>query len=230
MRSVVPSPIPVVDDPLAGCIDKPRHRGRLHQLAFLASIPAGIALIGVAAHTVNGRVAAAVYALSVTGLFFTSSLYNRLAGTGRMRSWMRWLDHAMIYVLIAGSYTPVCWIALPRSWSVPVLAVVWTAALGGVVMKLTSLKRFRRLGGTLYVALGWFSVIALPKLIAGLSVPAIVLLLAGGAAYMVGATLLWLRRPNPHRDFGYHEVWHAFVVVAAACHFGMTWITLAGAT
>jgi hemolysin III len=230
MRSVAPLPIPVVDDPLAGSTDKPRHRGRLHQLAFLASIPAGIALIGVAAHTVNGRVAAAVYALSVTGLFFTSSLYNRLAGTGRMRSWMRWLDHAMIYVLIAGSYTPVCWIALPRSWSVPVLAVVWTAALGGVVMKLTSLKRFRRTGGTLYVVLGLFSVIALPKLVAALSSSALVLLVVGGVAYLVGATLLWLRRPNPHRDFGYHEVWHTFVFVAAACHFGMTWITLAGAT
>ena len=229
MRSVVPLPIPTVDDPLAGRDDKPRHRGRMHQIAFFASIPAGIALIVAAAHSVDGRLAAAVYAISVTGLFFTSSLYNRFAGTNRVRSWMRWLDHAMIYVLIAGSYTPVCWVALPTSWSIPVLGVVWTAALGGVVMKLTSLKRFRRVGGTLYVILGWFSVVALPKLVSTLSTPAIVLLLAGGAVYMIGATLLWIRRPNPHRDFGYHEVWHTCVVVAASCHFVMTWITLASA-
>ena len=93
----------------------------------------------------------------------------------------------------------------------------------------TGLESGAVLGGTLYVILGWFSVVALPKLVSTLSTPAIVLLLAGGAVYMIGATLLWIRRPNPHRDFGYHEVWHTCVVVAASCHFVMTWITLASA-
>jgi hemolysin III len=226
MRSVVPKPIPVVDDPMAHLDYKPRHRGRLHQLAFLVSVPA-VALLVLSARTRNGQAASAIYGFSVTGLFFTSSLYNRLAGTPRMRSWMRWLDHSMIYVLIAGSYTPVCWLALTRNWSVPVLSVVWIGALAGIVLKMTSLRRFRRVGGVLYLAIGWFALIALPKLFPALTTSSRFFLVTGGAAYMIGAVLLWLRRPNPTRDFGYHEVWHGFVVVGAVCHFAMTWLTVA---
>jgi hemolysin III len=117
-------------------------------------------------------------------------------------------------------------VTLPRRWSVSILGVVWVAAVGGVVMKLTWLKKFRKVGGALYLALGWFSLVALPKLVRSLHRPAWILLFAGGAMYMIGAVILWLRRPNPHRHFGYHEVWHAMVVAAAACHFAMTWIAL----
>ena len=171
-------------------------------------------------------IAAAIYACSLTGLFATSSLYNRLLGTVRLRPWMRWLDHSMIYVLIAGSYTPVCWVALPRRWSIPLLAVVWTAALGGVLLKVTKLRRLRRLGGALYVTMGWVSVLVLPKLFESLQLWAAGLLITGGALYTVGAVTLWLRKPNPSPHFGYHEVWHSFVVVAGACHFAMTWLAL----
>lgn len=216
--------MPVTHNPLVG--EKPRYRGRLHQIALIASIPAGVLLVLAAAHSVDARIAAAIYACSLTGLFATSSLYNRLLGTVRLRPWMRWLDHSMIYVLIAGSYTPVCWVALPRRWSIPLLAVVWTAALGGVLLKVTKLRRFRRLGGALYVTMGWVSVLVLPKLFESLQLWAAGLLITGGALYTVGAVTLWLRKPNPSPHFGYHEVWHSFVVVAGACHFAMTWLAL----
>ena len=219
--------MPVTHNPLVG--EKPRYRGRLHQIALIASIPAGVLLVLAAAHSVDARIAAAIYACSLTGLFATSSLYNRLLGTVRLRPWMRWLDHSMIYVLIAGSYTPVCWVALPRKWSIPLLAVVWAAALGGVLLKVTKLRRLRRLGGALYVTMGWVSVLVLPKLFESLQPWAAGLLIAGGALYTVGAVTLWLRKPNPSPHFGYHEVWHSFVVVAGACHFAMTWLALTGA-
>jgi hemolysin III len=224
MRAFVPPPMPVTDAPLVGV--KPRHRGRLHQLAFFVSIPFSIALVAIAARGGASRLTALIYASSLTGLFASSATYNRLLGTPRLRSWMRWVDHAMIYVLIAGTYTPVCWVALPRRLSVPTLAVIWSAALAGVVMKLTRLKRFRRVGGVLYLAMGWASLAVLPELARRLSVSAIVLLAAGGALYCIGALILWLRRPNPTPDFGYHEVWHAFVVAAGGCHFAMVWLTL----
>ncbi len=227
IRSLVPAALPITGNPLLG--EKPRHRGRLHQFAFFASIPAGVALILHAAHSPQGRLAAAIYAVSVTALYATSAIYNRLLGTDRLRPWMRWLDHAMIYVLIAGSYTPVSWIALPRRWSIPLLFAVWFAALTGIVIKLSSLKRFRRIGGGLYFVMAWVSVLVLPQLLHRLTGPAQVLLIGGGALYMVGALVLWLQRPNPTVSFGYHEVWHVFVVAAGACHFAMNWLMLQAA-
>jgi len=224
LRSLVPPSLPVTGNPLDG--DKPRFRGRLHQFAFVASIPAGVGLIVLAAHSTQTRIAAAIYALSVTALYATSALYNRLLGTPRLRSWMRWLDHAMIYVLIAGSYTPVTWEKLPRTWSIPLLSAVWFAALTGITMKLTSLKRFRRIGGGLYFVMGWVSVLVLPQLLQELSGAEKFFLFLGGFLYMVGAILLRLQRPNPTPSFGYHEVWHTFVFLAGASHFAMNWLSL----
>ena len=218
--------MPVVSDPLVG--EKPRFRGRLHQIALVASVPAGLLLVFRAARSDDAR-AAAVYAFSVTGLYATSATYNRLLGTTRLRSWMRWLDHSMIYVLIAGSYTPVCWVALPRRWSVPILATVWTLAAGGIVLKLTALRRFRRVGGSLYLVMGWVSILVLPKLFEALRPAAAAFLMAGGLLYTVGAVILWVRRPNPAAAFGYHEVWHTFVVAAGGCHFAMMWLALSAA-
>jgi hemolysin III len=224
LRSLVPPPLPVTASPLAG--DKPRHRGRLHQFAFFLSLPAGVLLIALGGHSTQSRVVAAVYALSVTALYFTSALYNRLLGTPRLRSWMRWLDHAMIYVLIAGSYTPISWAKLPHRWSVPLLTVVWIAAVTGITLKLTPLKRFRRVGGALYFMMAWVSLLVLPQLLRHLTGTEKTLLVLGGVLYMVGAILLRLQRPNPTSAFGYHEVWHTFVFVAGACHFAMNWLAL----
>jgi hemolysin III len=224
LRTLVPPPLPVTGNPLDG--EKPRHRGRLHQVAFFLSIPAGAALIVVAGHSLQTRITGAIYALSVTALYATSALYNRSLGTPRLRSWMRWLDHAMIYVLIAGSYTPVSWERLPRSWSIPLLSAVWFAAVTGITLKLSSLKRFRRVSGTLYFVMGWVCVLVLPQLLRHMSGAEKVLLVVGGILYMVGAILLRLQRPNPTLSFGYHEVWHTFVFLAGACHFAMNWLAI----
>lgn len=224
LRTLVPPPLPVTGDPLDG--ERPRHRGRLHQVAFFLSIPAGVALILMAGHSFQTRLAGAIYALSVTALYATSALYNRSLGTTRLRSWMRWLDHAMIYVLIAGSYTPVSWEKLPRNWSIPLLSTVWFAAITGIFLKLTSFKRFRRVGGGLYFVMGWISVLVLPQLLRHMTGTEKTLLVVGGVLYMVGAVLLRLQRPNPSIGFGYHEVWHTFVFLAGACHFAMNWLAL----
>ena len=204
----------------------PAYRGRSHQAALLVSIPAGVALVA-SVHGVSERLAAAVYALTLAGLFATSALYNRLLGTPRLRPWMKWLDHAMIYLLIAGSYTPFCLVTLPRPLGLVLLAVVWGAALAGAGLKLLWRYRFRLAGAVLYVALGWVSVLLLPQLVTHLSTPALWLLLAGGVFYSAGALVLARRLPDPNPVwFGYHEVWHAFVVVAGICHFGAIWLAL----
>jgi hemolysin III len=178
------------------------------------------------ANTNAERIVAAIYAFSVTGLYFTSGLYNRLLGTPKLKPWMRWLDHSMIYILIAGSYTPVSWMILERKWSVPLLSVIWLAALGGIAIKMTSLRRFRRVGGGLYFAMGWAALAVLPQLLGGLPKLGAVTLALGGACYMLGSIILRVQRPNPTPDFGYHEVWHTFVFAAGVFHFIMNWVAL----
>ena len=224
LRSLVPPPVPVTGNPLDG--EKPRHRGRLHQIAFYLSLPAGVGLVVFAADSFQTRLTAAIYALSVTALYATSALYNRSLGTTRLRPWMRWLDHAMIYVLIAGSYTPVVWQKVSRAWAVPLLVTVWVAAIAGIAIKLSSLKRFRRIGGGLYFAMGWVCLLVLPQLLRHMSWAERLLLIGGGGLYMSGAVLLRLQRPNPSESFGYHEVWHTFVFLAGSCHFAMNWLAL----
>ena len=207
-------------------IGLPLLRGRLHQAAFVLAVPAGLALV----LTVNGisaRIAALVYSVTLAGLFASSALYNRRLGTPLLRPWMKWADHAMSYLLIAGSYTPMCVVSLPRRWGIPLLAVIWTAALAGAGLKFVWRYRFRVAGGVLYVALGWAAFAALPQLVEHLSGTSISLLLGGGALYMAGAIVLARRRPDPSPTwFGYHEVWHAFVVLAGGCHYAAIWLAL----
>lgn len=223
VRRIIPTPLPSAGDPLRGTY-KPAHRGRLHQwFAPIAGV-AGVALV------VNARsgtkLACAVYMLSLTGLLCTSALYNRTVSTPTFRPWMRWLDHSMIYVLIAGTYTPVCLHVLPRSWGVPLVSAIWIGALGGVAFKISPLRVHRRVAGVLYVLLGGAYIFAIPKLFALLSSGSLVGMHIANAAYALGALGLWLRRPNPTKDFGYHEVWHVFVLIGGAGHFAMTWIAL----
>ena len=204
----------------------PHLRGRLHQIALIVAIPAGVALV-FTVHGTVARIAALIYSLTLAGLFASSSTYNLRLGTTRLRPWMKWVDHAMIYLLIAGSYTPMCLVTLPRRWGVPLLAVIWTSALLGAGLKLFWRSRFRRAGGILYMTLGWAAFLALPQFVKLLSPLALTLLLMGGALYTLGAVVLARRRPDPSPTwFGYHEVWHAFVVGAGACQFGAIWIAL----
>jgi hemolysin III len=207
-------------------VTAPRLRGRLHQVAFLVSIPAGIALV-VAARSWSARAGVLVYALSLTAMFGTSAALHRLRWSPRARLRMDRLDRTMIYVLIAGSYTPVCLLALRPGWRVALLALVWTGAAAGVVLVLLRTRR-RGVGVArmvLYLGLGWISLLVLPELARTLGPGRLALAVLGGVLYTVGAIVLIRRRPDPSpRVFGYHEVWHACTVAAGACHFALIWL------
>jgi hemolysin III len=133
-------------------------------------------------------------------------------------------DHAMIYVLIAGTYTPFALLTFDRTWGVVVLGVVWTVAAAGIVVVVWR-HRIRLVGITLYLTLGWLGVVALPWLAGRLGAVRLTLLVAGGVLYTVGAVVLIRQRPNPSPAvFGYHEVWHAFTVTAGLCHYTLVWL------
>jgi hemolysin III len=162
-----------------------------------------------------------VYVGALLAVFGTSAAYHRLAQSYRARSIMQRLDHSMIYFLIAGSYAPICLVALPRSWGIPLLSVVGGLAVLGVVVKLVAFSRLAWLSYALYPVMGWCAVAASPVIYRHLSPLELALVVAGGVAYTVGFPVLLLRRPDPLPDvFGYHEVWHSCTVVAAALHFG----------
>lgn len=201
---------------------RPSWRGWLHAAAFLVVLPAGIALLA-AADTTAARVAVAVYWASLAGLFATSASYHRLARSSRAVLWFRRADHSMIFVLIAGTYTPVCLIALPAVWGIPTLVVMWVAALAGIIMKMVRLGVGDGSAGSwLYIVMGWGAIVTLPALVTSLDALQLVLLAAGGVLYTSGAVVLARRRPDPApKHFGYHEVWHSFTVAAGACHFAL---------
>ena len=200
-------------------VARPRLRGHLHTWSAVLAFPAGVLLILVA-NGAAARVGASVYAASVLALFATSASYHRLARSVRSRHLLRRLDHSMIFVLIAGTYTPVCLLALPLAWGVPILSVVWTGALLGIVLKAAAFDRLRLLHHSLYPVLGWTAIAALPVLFQRLTGVQFGFLLAGGVIYTVGIPVLVRKRPDPWpATFGYHEVWHAFTVAAAGCHF-----------
>jgi hemolysin III len=215
-------PIPVADvEPPTDAVElvKPTWRGRLHQAAFFVAIPAGMALVAVARGT-SARVAASIYACSLVGLFGASAAYHRLARSPRSRRWLKRADHAMIFVLIAGTATPVALLALHPPWSVLLLVVVWGGAALGIALKMARVEGFRALTGTLYIVLGWAVVLVLPQLVHGLSAASLVLVLMGGLLYTTGAIVLLRNKPDPApATFGYHEIWHSMVIAASACHY-----------
>jgi len=191
----------------------------MHAWAFFVAIPAGIVLIAIADGTA-ATVAATIYAATLLLLFGTSASYHRLAHSERTREIMQRLDHSMIYLLIAGTYVPICLVALPPAWGIPMLAIVGTLAVIGMVLKLGFFHGARIVSYSLYLVMGWVAVIAAPALIANLSGLQLGLMIAGGLAYTVGFPVLVRRRPDPWpKTFGYHEVWHLLVVVAAVLHF-----------
>ena len=200
-------------------MSRPVWRGKMHSWAFFASIPAGLALILIASGAA-AIVGAAIYSATLLLLFGTSAAYHRLAQSERARTVMQRLDHSMIYLLIAGTYVPLCLVALPPAWGIPMLAIIGTLAAVGMVLKLAFFHGARYVSYSLYLVMGWVAVIATPALIGSLTALQLGLIAAGGLAYTVGFPVLVVRRPNPWpTTFGYHEVWHLLTVVAAALHF-----------
>jgi hemolysin III len=199
---------------------KPRLRGVLHQWAFVCSLITGTVLIAMAP-SARAAAAAAIYAGSVAALFGTSALYHRVTWASQnARRWMRRLDHSMIFLLIAGTYTPFAVLALEGTLATVILVVVWAGALGGIVLKLVWIDAPKPVVAAIYVVLGWVAVAALPALLDGLGPVSTALVVAGGLLYTAGAVVYALHRPDPIPSvFGYHEVFHALVIAAAALQY-----------
>lgn len=205
-------------------------RGWLHLWSLFASVLACATLVSVAGAQVgaSAALATAVYSLTTFGLFGVSALYHRRTWADvRHRTLMRRLDHSMIFLFIAGTYTPVSIMALAPDTASWVLTVVWVGAAAGVALKLAWPHAPAWVGVPVYVALGWVAVFVLPDLVRSGGVAALVLLLAGGVLYTAGGLMYALRRPNPWpATFGYHEFFHAATVLAWACHHVAIWLVL----
>jgi hemolysin III len=203
-------------------LGKPRLRGVSHQWAFYVSLALGAALV-VAAPAGQPRLAAAVYAVSVAALFGTSALYHRITWASQAaRRWMRRLDHSMIFFLIAGTYTPFALLVLEGDLATVILVVVWAGALAGIFMKLVWIDAPKALVAILYLALGWVAVAAFPSMLDELGITGTALVVIGGLLYTAGALVYAFQRPNPVPTvFGYHEVFHVLVILAAALQYAV---------
>jgi hemolysin III len=198
----------------------PRLRGVFHQYAFFAAVAAGVVL-AVLADGYRERIAVWIYVAALAAMFGASALYHRVpwrSAAARLRA--RRLDHAMIFVFIAGTYTPFALLAFEGTAGVVVLLTVWAGAAFGTALELAWIEGPRWLTAIAYLAVGWVGVIAVPQLFPALGVAPAVLLIVGGALYSVGALSYATTWPNPFPStFGFHEVFHVLVVVAAAAQF-----------
>jgi hemolysin III len=202
-------------------LGKPRLRGRLHQYAFFVALVCGIVLCSVAATRpgLAPYLSTLVYSITVCGLFGISALYHRRHWGERGYQVMRRLDHSMIFIFIAGTYTPFCLLLLEPDKATLMLSLIWIGAIGGVALKSIWPNLPRWVGAPLYLALGWGAVAILPDILHNGGVADLVLLATGGLIYSAGAIFYALRRPNPWPTvFGHHEFFHACTLVAALCH------------
>ena len=197
---------------------KPKLRGVFHEVGFYVAAAVGVALI-VTADPGRARMASVISASCVAFCFGASAVYHRPTWRPRARAWLARLDHAGVYLLIAGSYAPFGLIVLSKGWAVPVLAIVWGGALAAIVLKLCWVQAPKWLSAAIGLTLGWVGAVVFPQLLT-LSPVAIVLVAASGILYTVGAVVYARRRPDPRPQvFGYHELFHVLTVAAVACEY-----------
>ena len=197
---------------------KPRLRGVFHELGFYAAVVLAFPLV-LTAEPGKARISAIVFSTCLIGCFGASALYHRPTWTPRVRSWLARLDHAGIYLLIAGTYTPFGLLVLSRDWAIPVLAIVWTGVAIAIALKLFWPAVPKRVSAAIGVALGWVGIAAVSQLLK-LPDPALVLVFLGGLAYTAGAVAYARKRPDPiPAVFGYHEVFHVLTLIAAGCDY-----------
>ncbi len=202
---------------------RPKYRGRLHAISAFLAPPAAIAITAIAKPGRN-RVAAAVYGLGICAMFSASGAYHRLTRSREMANIMRRLDHSMIYVMIAGTWTPIAVATLPRKEARAVLAAVWGSAGIAAGTKVLRLGETNRAGSWFYPVLGVAGVVLAPAVVRVGGKPALVGLVTGGAAYLGGAAVFAAQRPNPWpKKFGFHEIFHTAVVVGVVSHFLAIW-------
>jgi hemolysin III len=192
-----------------------------HLYAFYVALAVGGLLIGAAATASTRKlVAATVFAVAVVCMFGASALHHRITWRERGYLWSRRIDHAGIYLLIAGSYTPFGLLVLGGTWRITVLAVVWGGATAAILLKFLWVGAPKWLAAAIAISLGWVAVIVFPQLIDGVGWSGVSLVLAGGLLYTAGGLVYALRRPNPLPTvFGYHEIFHVLVVGAVALQY-----------
>jgi len=197
---------------------KPRLRGVFHEVGFYAALVAGAFLVATA-EAGRARVAAIVFATCLAICFGASALYHRPTWRPRPRAWLARLDHAGIYLLIAGTYTPFGLLVMSRGWAIPVLSVVWGGAAAAILLKLVWVRAPKWLSAAIALALGWVAAAAFTQLLK-VPVTGLVLVVAGGLLYTAGAVVYARKRPDPvPHVFGYHELFHVLTVAAAACQY-----------
>jgi hemolysin III len=198
---------------------KPRLRGVSHEYAFFVSLALGVLLV-VLAKGPDARASVAIYAASLSALFGVSALYHRVNWKPSARRWMRRLDHTMIFFLIAGTLTPFAVLVMEPPLSTALLIAVWGGALAGTIVELVWTDSPKWISASVYVAVGLIGAIGFPAIIAEAGLTAGILIAAGGALYVTGAVVYAVGRPDPSPAvFGYHEIFHALVIAAAAAHF-----------
>jgi len=199
---------------------RPRLRGVFHQWAFVAAVASGIVLV-ILADGPREVVSSWVYAAALAAMFGASALYHRFPWKNAARRiWARRLDHSMIFVFIAGTYTPFALLCFSGTTEWLVLGLVWAGAALGLVLELVWIDSPRWLKAFAYLAVGWVGVLAVPQMFSGVGVPGAVLVLVGGGLYTLGAVIYAAKWPNPFpRTLGFHEVFHLLVVAAAVTQF-----------
>jgi hemolysin III len=197
---------------------KPKLRGVFHEIGFYAAVGLGLLLV-LTAEPGKARISAIVFASCLAGCFGASALYHRPMWTPRIRSWLARLDHAGIYLLIAGTYTPFGLLVMSPAWAAPVLAIVWSGAALAIVLKFCWVRAPKWLSAAIALMLGWIGVIAISQLLK-VELMGFVLVVVGGLLYSAGAVVYALRCPNPAPGvFGYHELFHLLTLAGAGCQF-----------
>jgi hemolysin III len=197
---------------------KPKLRGVFHELGFYAALGLGVALV-ITAEPGRARFAAIVFSSCVAACFGASALYHRPTWRPNVRAWLARLDHAGVFLLIAGTYTPFGLLVMSAGWAVPVLSVVWGGAFAAILVKLFWVRAPKWLSASIGVALGWSGVAAFSQLLA-VPVVGLLLVVGGGILYTLGAVVYVRRSPDPvPHVFGYHELFHVLTITAAGCQY-----------
>lgn len=214
-------------DTINEVLGRPRARGWIHLILAATAIVAGATLVGFAWSTGSARAgwATSIYTAAIITMFSISALYHRVHWESPVTlKWMKRLDHSLIFIFIAGSYTPFALLAMPPETGATVLMVVWTGAAAGVALKMLWPSSPRWIGLPLYLLLGYIGIYFAETLLHGGGAAVVALLVAGGVFYNIGAIFYGLRWPNPWpTTFGYHEFFHAFTAAAATCHYIAVW-------
>ncbi|OBB57890.1 hypothetical protein A5757_18880 [Mycobacterium sp. 852013-51886_SCH5428379] len=219
-----------VAEGVANFLGKPRARGWIHVYSAVVAVICGATLVSVswAEQSTRAGIATLIYTLTIVAMFTVSGTYHRVNWRSpTARKWMKRADHSMIFVFIAGSYTPFAALALSSDEGAVLLWIVWSGAIAGVLLKMFWPSAPAWVGVPLYLLLGWVAAWFIGPIMDGAGVAAVVLLIVGGALYSIGGVLYGLKWPNPWpTTFGHHEFFHACTAVAAICHYIAMWFAV----